>query len=68
MIDTNIDDPTLTSSKWMSRKLWLSVGCTLIFTGLLYIGKIDQAVYQNLMWLTLAGYLASNTTQNVMLK
>lgn len=58
---------TTPPKKWQSRKFWLSVGCILITTFLLWNGKLDQNVYQNLLYLLVGGYLVANTSQSVLL-
>lgn len=50
-------------SNWKSRKFWLAVGSVLLFSVLLWNGKIDQSVYENTMWLVLGGYFVSNQSQ-----
>jgi len=67
LTDTVTTDTPYTSTKWQSRKFWMSVGCILITTGLLWGGKIDQIVYQNILYLLVGGYLTSTTTQNILL-
>ena len=50
-------------SNWKSRKFWLAVGSVLLFSVLLWTGKIDQSVYEHTMWLVLGGYFVSNQSQ-----
>ena len=57
-----------TSEHWTSRKLWVSVFFSLVFTTLLWFGKIDQSTFSTLIVMSIGGYFLSNVTQRVMTK
>lgn len=57
-----------TSSKWTSRKLWVSVFFSLVFTLLLWYAKIDQSTFSTLIVMSIGGYLISNVSQKVLVK
>lgn len=50
-------------SKFLSRKFGLTVGCQLIFTTLLLLGKIDASVFSNLTLFVVGAYLTANVSQ-----
>jgi len=57
-----------TPSKWTSRKLWVSVFFSLVFTLLLWYAKIDQSTFSTLIVMSIGGYLISNVSQKVLVK
>lgn len=57
-----------TSERWTSRKLWVSVFFSLVFTTLLWFGKIEQSTFSTLIVMSIGGYMISNVSQKVLVK
>ena len=49
--------------RYGSRKFLLALASLVVFTALLWVGKIDQAVFRDLMQWTVAAYIAGNVLQ-----
>lgn len=45
---------------WTSRKLVFASVWQLVFTVLVYFGKLPPATYESLTYVTIGGYLAAN--------
>lgn len=50
-------------SRWSSRKFAAAMGWQLVFTVLLWHGKLPAEIYEGLTWITLGGYFAANVLQ-----
>lgn len=49
--------------RWSSRKLLTASGWGLVWTGLLYAGKLPPGVYETLMMVSVGGYLAADVAE-----
>ena len=58
----------MNSSKWKSRKFTLVCVSQLAFVLLLWFGKIDENVFENLTMVILSGYAIANVSQRVLVK
>lgn len=54
--------------RYGSRKFLLALASLVVFTALLWVGKIDQAVFRDLMQWTVAAYIAGNVLQKAAAK
>lgn len=50
----------MTQSRWTSRKFWVMMGTAGLTSGLLLYGSLDQTVWQWVMSVTVASYMAGN--------
>lgn len=51
-------------TKWTSRKLAVAVGCQVLFTALLFYGKIPPETYYNLTMVGIGGYMVGNVAEH----
>lgn len=56
------------SSAFTSRKLWIAVVFQIVFTVMVYFGKLPTPVFENLTYMLLGGYFISNVTQKIFVK
>lgn len=52
-----------TSRRYTSRKLVTAMLWALIWTLLLWFGKLTESVYETLMWLSVGGYLLADVAE-----
>lgn len=53
----------MSRSKFMSRRFGMTLGCLLLFTGLLISEDINQDTYQTLVISIIGGYLMSSYSE-----
>lgn len=56
------------TDKYASRKFWLAVVFQIVFTFMLYSGKMPISAFENLTYMLLGGYFISNVTQKIFVK
>lgn len=56
------------TSKYGSRRFIMVMGCAIVSTGLVYLGKIDGGEFVALVSLTVVPYLGFNTQQHINLQ
>lgn len=49
--------------RYTSRKLLVAMLWAGVWTGLLWAGKLTEAVYEGLMWLSVGGYLLADVAE-----
>ena len=47
------------------RRFFMTMGCAVMATGLLWFGKIDPLVFRDIVIATVAAYITGNTIQKV---
>jgi len=58
----------MNSSKFASRKFTLVCTCQLLFVLLLWVGKLDQNVFETLTMIIISGYIIGNISQKALVK
>lgn len=49
--------------RWSSRKLATATGWGIVWTALLWVGKLPPAIYETLMMISVGGYLAADVAE-----
>jgi hypothetical protein len=58
----------MNASKFASRKFSLVCVSQLAFVLLLWVGKLDQNVFESLTMIIISGYIIGNVTQKTLVK
>lgn len=53
------------NERWSSRKLRVAIWFELLFTALLFAGKVPPDIYYNLTFVTIGGYFIGNVGEHM---